>query len=216
MFARSSTIHADPTKVEAGITHILHTTLPAMSHVDGFVGLSLMVDRASAGRCIATSAWRTEELMRAGAERVASIRDAAAEAFGARAPEGFGAKAVEVWEWEVAVMHRAHHARPGTCMRAIWTRTAPARMDDATELFKFDTLAKIEDLPGFCSASLLVSRKYSLAVVTVGYDDPAALERSREAGAALRNEATAETASDIIDVSEFDLVVAHLHVPETV
>jgi hypothetical protein len=101
-------------------------------------------------------------------------------------------------------------------MRAIWTRTAPARMDEAVELFKFDTLAKIEDLPGFCSASLLVSRKYSLAVATVGYDDPHALEASREAGEALRNEATAQTASDIIDVSEFDLEIAHLHVPETV
>lgn len=208
VFARSSTLHADPSLMAAGIAHTSDTALPAMSHIDGFVGLSLMVDRDTPGRCVVTSAWRTEETMYAGAERVRPIRDAAAEAFGART--------VETWPWEVAVMHRAHHARPGTCMRAVWTRTAPARMDEAVELFKFDTLAKIEDLPGFCSASLLVSRKFSLAVVTVGYDDPEALAASREAGAALRNDATAQTASDIIDVSEFDLEIAHLHVPETV
>ena len=207
MFARSSTLHADPSKVAAGIEHTRQTALPAMSHIDGFVGLSLMVDRGTPGRCIVTSAWRTEEEMYGGAEQVRPIRDAAAEVLGART--------VETWAWEVAVMHRAHHARPGTCLRAIWTRTAPARMTEAIELFKFDTLAKIEDLPGFCNASLLVSRKYSLAVATVGYDDQDALERSREAGASLRIEATAQTASDIIDVSEFDLEIAHLHVPET-
>jgi heme-degrading monooxygenase HmoA len=201
-------LHADPAKVAAGIDHTRHSALPAMSHIDGFVGLSLMVDRATPGRCIVTSAWRSEEQMYAGADRVKPIRDAAAEVLGART--------VETWAWEVAVMHRAHHARHGTCMRAIWTRTAPSRMDEAIELFKFDTLAKIEDLPGFCSASLMVSRKYSLAVATVGYDDADALERSRAAGAALREEATRETASDIIDVSEFDLELAHLHVPETV
>jgi heme-degrading monooxygenase HmoA len=208
VFARSSTLHAEPSKIDVGIGYVQDTVLPAMSHIDGFVGLSLMTDRDTAGRCIATSAWRTEEAMYAGADRVKPLRDAVAEAF--------GAQTVETWAWEVAVMHRAHHARPGTCMRAIWTRTAPVRMDEAVELFKFDTLAKIEDLPGFCSASLLVSRKYSLAVATVGYDDRDALERSRELGAALRSEATQQTASDIIDVSEFDLAVAHLHVPETV
>jgi heme-degrading monooxygenase HmoA len=207
VFARSSTLHADPSKIEAGTAYVQDALIPAMARIDGFVGLSMMVDRATPGRCIVTSAWRTEAAMDAGAEHVKPIRDAAAERFGART--------VETWAWEVAVMHRAHHARRGTCLRAIWTRTPPTRMAEAVELFKSDTLARIEELPGFCSASLLVSRKYSLAVATVGYDDETALELSRDAGAALRNEATQQTASDIIDVSEFDLSIAHLHVPET-
>ena len=206
MFARSSTIQARPAMVDAGIAHVRDTVMPAMSHVDGFVGLSLMVDRGT-GKCVATSAWRTEDAMRASAQRVGSIRDDAAAAFGG---------AAEVEEWEVAVMHRAHHARPATCMRATWSRTDPGRVDKAMDLFKFGTLSKIEDLPGFCSASLLVNRAEGRAVVTVAYDDRDTLERSREPGAALRDEAAREADSDVLEVAEFDLEIAHLHVPETV
>jgi heme-degrading monooxygenase HmoA len=55
--------------------------MPALQGIDGFVGLSLLVDRGS-GRCIATSAWQSEEAMRASAESVRPIRDRAAETFG--------------------------------------------------------------------------------------------------------------------------------------
>jgi heme-degrading monooxygenase HmoA len=206
MFARSSTIHAQGAMIDAGIAHVRDTVIPAMTHIDGFVGLSLMVDR-EAERCIATSAWRTEQAMRASAERASTIRDGAAEAFG-------GAAAVE--EWEVAVMHRAHHARAGTCMRATWSRTAPAQIDSAMDVFKFKTLSRIEDLPGFCSASLFVNRADGLSVVTVAYDDRDTLDGSRQPGAELRDEAAREGNLDVLDVAEFDLEVAHLHVPETV
>jgi heme-degrading monooxygenase HmoA len=206
MFARSSTIHAQDAMIDAGIAHIRDTVVPAMTHIDGFVGLSLMVDRA-AGRCLATSAWRTEQAMRASAERADTIREGAAEAFGGDA---------SVEEWEVAVMHRAHHARAGTCMRATWSKTAATEIDSAMDIFKFKTLSRIEDLPGFCSASLFVNRAEGRAVVTVAYDDRDALARSREPGTALRDETAREGKLDVLDVAEFDLEVAHLHVPETV
>jgi len=114
------------------------------------------------------------------------------------------------------VMHRAHHTRPGTCMRATWTRTDPAQIEQAMDVFKFGTLAKIEDLPGFCSASLMVNRAEGRAVTTVGFDDRASLAASRDQGAAVREEAAGQAAAEILEVAEFDLEIAHLHVPETV
>jgi hypothetical protein len=33
-----------------------------------------------------------------------------------------------------------------------------AHINEAIDVFKFGTLAQIEDLPGFCNASLLVNR----------------------------------------------------------
>jgi hypothetical protein len=192
--------------LDAGIAHVRDTVMPAMSHLDGFVGLSLLVDRESA-RCIATSAWRTEQAMHASAARADGIRADAAEAFG-------GEAAVE--EWEVAVLHRAHHARPGTCMRVTWARVDPGKVDEALDTFKTGTIAQIEDLPAFCSASLLVDRTDGRAVVTVGYDDRDALERSREPGATVRAQAAREADLEVLDVAEFDLVLARLHVPETV
>ena len=206
MFARSSTIHAQPAQIDAGIAYVNHTVMPAMSHLDGFVGLSLMVNRDS-GQCIATSAWRDDVRMRESNERATAIRDGAATMFGGPA---------EVDEWEVVVMHRSHHAHTGTCVRVTWSKTAPELVEDSIETFKFDTLAKIEDLPGFCSASLMVNTAVGRSVVTVGYDDRESLELSRRHGAEVRNEAMRAMNANLLEVAEFDLEVAHLHVPEMV
>lgn len=206
MFARSSTINAQTARLDAGIAYVSDTVMPAMSHIPGFVGLSLMVNRDS-GRCIASSAWRDEAAMKASSDRASAIRDGAATAFGGSA---------EVEEWEVVVMHRAHHARTGSCMRVTWLAADPDSVDEAVETFKHGTLAKIEDLPGFCSASLMVNKGAGRAVVSVGYDDRDAMGLSRDPGARVRAEVSEATGSDVLDVAEFDLVIAHMHIPELV
>ncbi|MDT5106825.1 MAG: hypothetical protein QOI25_4338, partial [Mycobacterium sp.] len=63
VYARSTTINAQSGSIDAGIAHIRDEVLPALRQLDGFVGLSLMVDRDS-GRCIATTAWANEDAMR--------------------------------------------------------------------------------------------------------------------------------------------------------
>jgi heme-degrading monooxygenase HmoA len=207
MFARSSMINGQPSMIEDGIAHVRDSVMPALSHMEGFLGISLMVDRES-GRCITTTAWRSEEAMNASAERVMSMRDEAARML--------GASSSSVDQWEVAVMHRAHHAREGTCTRVTWLRMDAAGMADAVETFKHGTLAKIEDLPGFCSASLFVNRADGRTVTTVGYDDRSSLEYSREGANAVREQAAREMDANIMEVAEFELALAHLHVPEMV
>jgi hypothetical protein len=207
VFARSTSINAQLSMIDNGIAHVRDTVMPALSHIDGYLGLSLMMDRES-GRCIVTSAWRSEDAMRRSGDRVTTVRD---EAVGT-----FGASGADVEEWEVAVMHRAHHAREGTWMRATWLGVDDADFADAIETFKSGTLAKIEDLPGFCSASLMVNRAGRRAVTTVGYDDRSSLEYSREGANAVRDQAARQMDAHVLEVAEFELALAHLHVPETV
>lgn len=207
MFARSTSINTQPSMVDNGISHLRDTVMPALSHFEGYLGLSVMMDRET-GRGIVTSAWRSEDAMRRSAERVAAVREDAVRVFGA--PDA------EVEEWEVAVMHRAHHAREGTWMRATWLGLDSADFADAIETFKSGTLAKIEDLPGFCSASLMVNRAEQRAVTTVGYDDRSSLEYSREGASAVRDQAAREMEAHLDGVAEFELVLAHLHIPEMV
>jgi hypothetical protein len=166
-----------------------------------------MVDRRM-GRGIVTTAWRSKDAMRTSADRVIAIRDEAVRAFGA---SGAGVEG-----WEVAVMHRAHHAREGTWMRSTWVGLDDADVAAAIEAFKQGTLAMIEDLPGFCSASLLVNRPDGRAVTTVGYDDRSSLEYSREGANAVREQAARQMEAQVLEVAEFELALAHLHVPEMV
>ncbi len=207
MFARSTSINAQLSMIDNGIAQVRDAVMPAMSHIDGYLGLSLMVDR-KLGRGIVTTAWRSEDAMRHSVDRVIAIRDDAVRAF--------GASGADVEGWEVAVMHRAHHAREGTWMRVTWLSLGDANIAEAIESFKHGTLAKIEDLPGFCSASLMVNRPARRAVTTVGYDDRSSLEYSREGAIAVRDQAARQMDAHILEIAEFELALAHLHVPEMV
>ena len=205
MYARSTTIRALPESIDAGVDYIRDEVMPTLSAMDGCIGLSMMVDRTS-GLCIATSAWQSEEDMRTSGEELQPVREQVAEMMGAGAPE--------VAEWEIAVLHRDHRARQGTCVRSTWVDVAPGDVGNAIDVYRMVSLPAMEELDGFCSASLLVNRTSGMAVSSVAYDSLDALERSREKAAAVRAAATREARADVVDVCEFELALAHLHVPE--
>ncbi|MGW0178968.1 antibiotic biosynthesis monooxygenase [Nocardia sp. NPDC003345] len=204
MFARSTTIQAQPAAIDAGISHMRDIVLPALRVLPGCVGLSLLVDRDN-GHCIATSAWESEDAMHESTERIAPIRDRALTTFGGSA---------QVEEWEIAGLHRAHHAGEGACVRATWVKTDPGRLDMAVEIYKAATLPAMEDLDGFCSASLMINRRSGRAVSCTSYDSAESMRAGREQSAALRVDAARRTGVEALDVREFELALAHLRVPE--
>jgi len=206
MYARSTTIQGNPQSMDDGIAYMRDEVLPAMQQMDGFVGLSALVDRET-GRCIATSAWADEAAMRASADRVHPMRQQMVGMFGGEP---------EVQEWEIAVMHRAHETHDGTWAPLTWTRGDPAEGDRMLELYRSNLMPRIEQMQGFSSLSLLMDRGTGLAVGTVTFDDRSALEASREQARAIREDATRTMNRDMVDVAEFELVLAHLRVPETV
>jgi heme-degrading monooxygenase HmoA len=206
MYARSNTFRATPDKIEDLIAMCRDEVMPLVQGMDGCVGLSMLADR-EAGRCIVTTAWATEEAMRASDQGVRDSRGRAAQLAGGEA---------EVGEWEIAVMHRAHESHQGACTRVLWSRGNPGRMQDTVDQWRMTMLPRTEELPGFCSASLLVDRHSDRAALAVTYDSRDAMMQAMEPGKALREEFTRATGVEITDMAEFDLVLAHLRVPETV
>lgn len=207
VFARSTTImaRADRHTTNAGIAYIRDRVMPALDGMDGCVGLSLMVDRDS-GRCIATSAWRSAEAMRAGTAELDTIRY--------RAVEAFAATSATVDEWEIAVVHREQYSAPGACVRATWLRTRPELFDRAIEFYRSSVLPSLEELEGFCSASLMLDRASGRAVYSTTFDSQAAMDRNRDQARSLRTARLRDLSADQLDVGEFELVLAHLRVPE--
>ncbi|MGH3532853.1 MAG: hypothetical protein ACRDSX_13155 [Mycobacterium sp.] len=206
MYARSTTIEAQPSSIDAGIAHVRDVVMPTLQQIDGCVGVSLLVDRQSC-RCIATSSWETQEAMHASAERVRPVRDQAAQTFG-------GSPTVD--GWEIAVLHRDHHSGPGACVRATWLKVRPDQFEKAIEFDRDSVLPAIEELEGFCSASLMLDRTSWRAVSSSTFDSLEAMERNGDAARSLRTSRLRDLGADQFDVGEFELALAHLRVPELV
>jgi len=122
--------------------------------------------------------------------------------------------AARVKEWEILVMHRNHESNEGACARCTWMRIDAADLDRAVDVYKMATIPAMEELEGFCSASLLVDRASGRAVSTVTFDGREALERNREQAGAVRAAGSQETRAEVLEVCEFELALAHLRVPE--
>jgi len=208
VYARSTTIQAQPSSIDAGVAHIRDAVMPRLQEFEGCVGLSLLADKQT-GRCIVTTSWETEEAMRASAEQLRPVRDQAAQAFG-----GIGSSTVE--EWEIAVLHRDHRSGEGACARATWVKLPPDQLDQGIEFYKTSVLPELEALDGFCSASLLVDRASGRGVACSSFDSLEAMERSREQGTAIKEAKTREVGADELDDCEFELRLAHLRAPELV
>ena len=140
-------------------------------------------------------------------EIVSGIRERAAERFGGTP---------EVQEWEIALLHRMHEAPEGACCRVIWTQGDPARMDGIVEGFRMAVVPRVDDLPGFCSMSVLVDREGGRCVVASTYENRTSMERATDQAMAMREQFTRQMGMEVLEVEPFELVLAHLRVPETV
>jgi heme-degrading monooxygenase HmoA len=206
VYARSTTIQAQPSSIDDGIAHVRDEVMPALQGMAGCIGVSLLVDRQS-GRCIATSAWETEEAMRDSREQVTPIRDRAAEMFGGTA---------NVEQWEIAALHRDHHSPDGAGVLATWIRVPPDQVDQGIEYYKSSVLPQLESLDGFCSASLLVDRGSGRGVSSTTFDSLDAMQRNRDQITALKATSMPEARAEELDECAFELALAHLRVPELV
>ena len=206
MYARTTTVQGNPAHVDDGIALVRDEVMPALQGMDGCIGVSMLVDREN-GSAIVTSSWESREAMHASEIAVGPLRDRAQQVMGGRP---------EVREWEIAVLHRSRPIPEGACARVTWTRIDPRVLDPMLAYFRMSVLPEIEQLPGFCSASLLVDHTTGRGALATVYESAEALSASRDAAMMLRSDATTKMEAELIDVSTFEVAVAHLRVPETV
>jgi heme-degrading monooxygenase HmoA len=198
VYARSTTIHGRPENIDAGINFVINEVAPMLDKIEGCRGLSLLADRET-GQCIVTSSWATEEAMLASDDALRPVRDRGRDIAGG---------SMQIDSWEIAVMHRSHH---GECCRVSWLQ---GDLDAMIDTFRMGILPDLERTAGFCSASLLVNRATGLGCATTAWESRGAMEISRASADEMRSRAARDSGGEILDVHEFDLAYAHLHVPE--
>ncbi len=147
--------------------------------------------------------------MRESADQVHALRDHAVQLF--------GADSGRVEQWEVGAMHRDHRIREGACAQITWAEaTDLGRFDAAVETYKSMVASHLEQMPGFCSTSLLIDRATGRGVACETFDSAEAIERNREQLEALRREGTRQAGVTVLEVADFEIALAHLRVPELV
>ncbi len=206
MHARSTTLTGRPEVTDDGIALVRDEVMPTLQEMDGCVGVSMLVDRENGG-CVVTSAWETLDHLQASARQVGPLRDRAQQLFGSRP---------EVREWEIAVLHRLRKTPDGACARVTWTQVDPGYIDEQLDIFRSDIVYQMEELPGFCSTSFVTNRSTGRGALATVYTSRDALAESREAAGSLRTSASRQMSTEVLDVAEFEVAIAHLRVPETV
>ena len=205
MYARSTTVQADPQRIDEGIAYIRDEVMPTVQGMPGCMGLSMLCARDS-GRCIVTTSWDSEETMSASREAVRAMREQATDVMGGQ---------FDVQEWEIVVVHRSHAMGEGAWARVIYSQLHDAgQADRVIDAWKSHVLPRLEEFDGFSSVSLMVDRSAGRGVATVCFDNREAMERGRELGDRMREEFSSRMDVDITDVTEMEVAIHHLRVPE--
>ncbi len=207
MWARTTTVYATPSTIERGRDYVHDHVWPVVQKIRGCGGLSLLIDRDS-GVGISTTTWTDQATLEASRGFFVPLREGAQQAMRLATPPVSA-------EWQVASMYRAPNPAPSVCARVTWSHVDHEHGAEAIDWYRFVLLREIEKFPGFTSVSLLRDRN-GAGVRTVAFESHEAMKRSGETAADLRERSTSELGTQYLEVSEFDLALAHLRVPDQI
>ncbi len=207
MHARSTTIRGNAASIDAGIAYVRDEVLPSIQQTEGCIGLSMLADRGT-GRCIVATAWADEQAMRATADEDRTVRQ--------RLLHTLGGEHADVQEWEIAILHRDRPAGDGAGAQVTWARIPPNHLTELLDAYRINLMPRLQELPGFCSLSLVVDRRTGRTVSVTAFDNRDSVSLVRRHARNLREQFAQAMGARILDVAEMDLAVAHLRAPETV
>jgi len=205
MYARSTTVQGDPGALDEAIAYVGEKEFPAITAIPGCVGLSMLADREN-GRVIVSSAWADKEAVKASKETVRPMQD--------RLMQMLRADDALIQSWDLAVLHREKPSGDGARAQVTWSRIAPGNMDTLLNAYRGSMLARLQELPGFCSLSLVIDRKEGRIVSVTSFESAGTCAQTRKPARGFREEFAHAVGARIVDVAEMDVAVAHLHVPD--
>lgn len=201
MYVRTVYATGDPARLEGVLDTLGTEGRELVSREQGFRGMSLFADR-EVGKLMVGTWWEDQQSQQASDDHVREQRTAMLAPFATTA-------VTDVWEAAVAQRPEAPLA-PGACFRFVRLEFDPSDAELLADTFRTLALPRLQAMPGFAGASLLMNSARNQGTVGALYTDRASFEASRAPVAALRGEATKKARVVTRSLEEFDVVFVAL------
>jgi hypothetical protein len=202
MYVRVTSTQADPARIDDGIAYIRDEVLPKTNLMKGSLGSVVGVDRSS-GRGSLMSCWTDRESLDATHQAVVGMRSAAARRLD-------GSNTI-VETFEIALLHLAKPAEPGSCNRTIRTEMPPEDVDRALQSFKDKVVPFLERDDRMCAVMVMVNRETGVLQISITLENREALIASRGRAKQVRDLITAAIPSvKIVEEFELEVVISTL------
>jgi heme-degrading monooxygenase HmoA/limonene-1,2-epoxide hydrolase len=195
MHARMNMIAGDPTLIGEATRYLAGTVRPHVEAQHGNRGMACLTN-ADLGLCVVVSYWDSPDAMIASEPAVQVSRKEVTERM-------HGTVTVE--QYDVPVFVRRSRPGEGAGVRITRLDCSPASMDSLIEEFRGTGVPALMDIPGMCSAHLMIDRTSGRCAVATAWTDMDALAASRQATARLRADVAAITHFQVRAVEEYTL-----------
>jgi len=204
MYARTTYAVGDPAQIEHSLEGLSTEAPKLLADSPGFRSFGLFTDRDQ-GKIAMASWWETE-------------RDRAANdaSLGRRRTELLTpfADSILVSNAEIAAFTASAELSSAKAFRLGRFMIEPGRIDDLVGQFKEAGLPRMQGLPGFCGAAMLVDRENGIGSVGTLFTDWGALAASRTMQSVARRNAVQRTGLAVMCLEEFEVVLME-NTPDT-
>lgn len=198
LFVRTVYATGDPAQLGTAIRVLNSQGHDLLEERPGFRGAGVFVDR-ELGTLLSVSWWESAEARDNSDEVMRERRPALLRPF---------AGTVAVENWEATVFPVGYRPLTGGGLRLTRLEFAPEDADLVADTFHAGVLPRLEVLPGFAGAALLLDRGRGRGMAGVLFADRVALAGSRALQAAARHEGVAKAHLAIVALEEFEIVHA--------
>lgn len=195
MYVRMYLLTGDPARLTKATEYLEETVRTQVESQLGSRGLGVL-SNAELGVCLIATYWDSADAMTAS--------EPAAEASRAEVTELMGGT-VSAEHYEVPVFIRQARPGPGAGVRMTRIDVDPARVSVAIEEFRHSAGPALLDMPGLCSAQLLVDRGTGHCVAATTWEDMDVMASTRSPVATLRTDLSEVTHARVAGVQEYML-----------
>jgi hypothetical protein len=197
MYARTTYAIGDPAQIEHSLEGLRTEAPKLLADSHGYRSFGLFADREQ-GKIAMASWWESEGDRAHSDAHLGQRRTDLLTPF---------ADSILVGDAEVVAFTATPELDSAGAFRMGRFMIDSGRIDDLVRLFQESGLPRMQELPGFCGAAMLIDRAWSTGSVGTLFTDRAALAASRTVQSAARREANRRSGMRVMCLEEFEVVL---------